>query len=321
MTCQIASAAIQNILDDAVIKARLNREGMLADYIPELANVDSEKTAAAIMLVNGDMITAGDANGYIFTLQSVAKLVLLAGLLEEAGPEKVWSWVGSEPTGRNFASIALLEGAGAIPWNPLVNAGAIALCARIPGDKAQKLSWLDQWVTKVFGKKLAINEAVYQSEQQAADKNRAIAYLLKHNGVIKDDVEMILDVYITLCAYQADIATAAYLPYLLAREGFAPNDQQILSRNNVRNIKAVMATCGLYDESGYHLVRTGMPAKSGVSGLMVAVERGIGGIAVASPRLNSKGGSIRGHIILQSISDEFETLFKINMPQVAVQFT
>lgn len=295
---------LQGILNDAVIKARLNQEGALANYIPELERVDPNKTSLAVKFTSGDILTAGDAKDHYFTLQSVAKMIVLAGLLEEEGAEKVISWTGMEPTGRAFASISQLEKFGPVPANPFVNSGAIALCNRIPGAQVEdKLQWLNHWTEKLFDTPLPVNQEVFESEYRTGDRNRAIAYLLKSNGVLRGDVDETLRVYFTLCSYQANVIEAAHLPMLLANGGRDAKGQQVLSSATCKYIIAVMATCGLYDSSGSHLVQTGMPAKSGVSGLMVAVALGHAGIATSSPRLDSKGTSIRGGIMLRSLSN------------------
>jgi len=243
------------------------------------------------------------------TLQSVSKLVILIGLLEEFGPKKVFNWVKVEPSGTDFASIARLDQFGPAPSNPLLNSGAIALCSRIPGNHEEQLSWLDVWVTKLFGEKLTITTTVYASERRTGDRNRSIAYLMKSTGVIENDIEMILDTYFCLCSYEANITQAAYLPMLLAAGGQLPGSERVFSRETANHVIAIMATCGLYNESGTHLVRTGMPAKSGVSGFTVAVSLKKAGIAALSPRVNKRGNSIRGEIMLEEIAKELNWHF------------
>lgn len=313
MNRPLTAESLEVVLQDALVKAKLNQEGSPADYIPELANLDNEKTSIAVKLINGDIITAGDAKKHIFTLQSVSKTVVLIGLLEELGEEKVISWTGMEPTGRAFASIRQLEQFGTAPSNPFVNSGAIALCSRIPRRTyEEKLGWLQEWCKRLFNEELPINNDVYNSEYQSGDRNRAIAYLLKSNQVIHGDVEEILKVYFTLCSFNATVMQAAHLPMLLSNSGYDMSGNKVLSNNTCEYVTAVMATCGLYDASGSHLVKTGMPAKSGVSGLIIATALGVGGIAVSSPRLDSKGTSIRGEIMLEYLANEFQLHFAIH---------
>ncbi|MFN7963620.1 MAG: glutaminase A [Thermoanaerobaculia bacterium] len=297
---------LADILDRAVANARADGGGFPARYIPELAQVDPEATSAAMVLADGQLLTAGDAAHHRFTLQSSAKVVLLAGLLEELGAERVFSLVGAEPSGASFASIARLETDGPKPANPLVNAGAIALCSVIPGDLPARLGWLESWVERLYGRRLPVNSRVLASERKTGDRNRAIAFLLRSHGILQGDVDEILEAYFTLCSFEAGVADVARLGAVLAQGGLAPGGggERLLSRRTTGSVVALMATCGMYDESGTYLLETGLPAKSGVSGVILAVAQGRAGIAVASPRVNAKGGSVRGHRILSDLARE-----------------
>ncbi len=300
---------VDKTLKQAIEIARLNQNGAVADYIPELANVDPEQISSAIILADGSQVQAGDYENHIFSLQSVAKLIVLIGLMEEFGIHKIFSWIQAEPTGQSFSSLAQIERHGPIPANPMVNAGAIALCSRIPGDVQQRAAWLDRWAEKLCGTPLQVSGKIFASERATSDRNRSIAYLLKSNGDLALPVDETLETYFYLCSYEVNVLKAAYLPMLLANGGLTPDGQRVISERVSSAVVAIMATCGLYDESGMHLVATGMPSKSGVSGLIVSVATGRGGIAVASPRLNEKGGSVRGHDILKHISFELDWHF------------
>ncbi|NUO78580.1 glutaminase A [candidate division KSB1 bacterium] len=295
---------IQEVLNEAVALARLNREGEPAAYIPELANVSLAMTSAAMTLCNGTCLIAGDAAQHRFTLQSVAKVILLAGMLEEKGEQQVFSWINAEPSGLPFSSAAQLDIFGPTPSNPLVNAGAIVLCSHLQGERQTRLAWLEQWAEKLLGGRVQIDARVFYSELQTGDRNRALAYLMKSNGVITGDITEVLHTYFYLCSMESNVMQASRMAMLLAHGGCDHTGNRILSERTVAIVTAIMATSGLYDESGMHLVRTGLPAKSGVSGLIVAVALGQAGIAVASPRINEKGGSVRGHIMLEHLSRE-----------------
>jgi glutaminase len=199
--------------------------------------------------------------------------------------------------------LARLETHGPIPANPLINAGAIALCGQLRGSLEQRLAWLTRWAERLYGAKIQVDERVRASEERSANRNRAIAYLLKHGGVIDGDVDETLHVYFALCSLTGGVVEASYFTALLAHAGLVPGTQERrLSAATVAVVVSLMATCGMYNESGNYLVATGMPAKSGVSGVIVAVVPGVAGIAVASPRLNEKGGSVQGHLILRELS-------------------
>lgn len=297
--------AIQRVLDSSVSTARKDKSGNVASYIPELENVNHDYLSASVMLSNGDMLLSGDDPEHKFTLQSVSKLVLLIGLMEEFGPEKVFSWINSEPSGQSFSSVIALEQFGPIPSNPLINAGAIALCDKIPGsDRQSKIAWIRKWNEIIFNGSLTFSETVFQSELVSGDRNRSLTYLMKSTGVIQNSIDDVLIPYFSLCSYEVNIKQVVYLPLLLANGGLSPEGNRIIEETTSNIVVSIMATCGLYDDSGSYLVKTGMPAKTSVSGIIVSVATGRGGIAVSSPRLNKKGTSIPGQHILESLSTE-----------------
>ncbi len=295
---------LKSVMQKALTLAKKNKEGNVATYIPELANMPAELTSMAITLKDGTHLFVGQECEHQITLQSAAKLVVLIGLLEELGAEKLFSIVKVEPSGADFASVARLDQFGPEPSNPMLNSGAILLCNYIPGKTSeQKLYWLETWVERLFGEKLNIDGKVFASEKRTGDRNRSLAYLLKSNGLLKGDVGEVLDTYFYLCSFQATVSQASYLPMLLAHGGVAPNGTRVISTTTAQHVTAIMATCGLYNESGTHLVATGMPAKSSVSGFILAVALGHAGIAVMSPRVTKKGTSIRGEIMLRYLAE------------------
>jgi glutaminase len=294
---------IDRALEDAVTAARPLEEGGPATYIPELANANLAATSAAVTLMDGTTLRAGDYATHRFTLQSSAKVVVLAGLLEERGEDDVFSVVGKEPSGGGFGSVARLETHGPKPANPLVNAGAIALCGLLEGNLEDRLGWIETWIERLYGERLTVNSRVLASERRTGDRNRALAYMLKAGGVIHGSVDDVLETYFTLCSFQAGVEQVARLGGTLATEGVHPcTRERVLSRYSSSVVVSLMATCGMYDESGAYLADTGLPAKSGVSGVIVAVAPGRAGIAVSSPCINAKGGSVRGHHMLRTLA-------------------
>jgi len=280
-------------------------EGSTADYIPELAHVPKDLIALTVQATSGKAISVANIPEHpATTLQSVSKLIPLIGLLEEFGADRVFSWVNVEPSGSDFASIARLAQFGPRPSNPMLNAGAITLCSHIPGEAEDKFRWLDKWVAHLFNKKLSINSTVLASEKRTGDNNRAIAYLLQSTGSLNASVKETLDLYLTLCSYEAKPQDLIHLPFLLANGGVNVDGERILSDDTVKCTLAIMGTCGLYNESGSHMVKTGMPAKSGVSGYILAVVPGKAGIVVLSPRVTKKGTSVRGEWILEQLSQQ-----------------
>lgn len=291
------------LLKKLVAQAEDNHEGDVANYIPELANVDKDTTAIAVCSVGESPLIYSNKPLVPVTLQSTAKLIPLIGLLEDCGAEQVFEWVRVEPSGDDFASITRLEQFGPKPSNPMLNAGAICLCSHIPGTGEQQFAWLERWIQKLFNKPLRINPLVFASEKRTGDKNRALAYLLNNKRNLGTSVHETLDLYFSLCSYEANIEEMLYLPTLLANYGKDPKTgKQLLSLETCKITTAIMATCGLYDETGTHMVQTGMPAKSGVSGYTIATVPNKAGVVVLSPRVNAKGNSVRGEIMLQKLS-------------------
>lgn len=302
MSNQVDIHALQEILDEAVVVASQNREGALANYIPELASAPDDMAAIAVTLSDGTCLTAGNYLNQKVTLQSTAKIVVLIGMLEEMGIAEVMKWVKVEPSGDDFSSIARLDQFGPKPSNPMLNSGAIALCAHVNGKAEQRLAWLERWMAKLFGTELAIDSKVFASERRTGDRNRALAYLLKSRGMLIDNVDEVLETYFYLCSFEATVREASYLPMLLANKGKNHHGEQVFSAESARIVNAILSTCGLYNETGTHMVRTGLPAKSGVSGYILAVALHKAGIATASPLVNTKGTSLRGEIMLEHIS-------------------
>lgn len=295
----------KELLKEIVEIAEKCDEGETANYIPELANVDRNLTAIAVQALDGQIQTYSNMPCPPITLQSTGKLIPLIGLLEECGVEQVLEWVKVEPSGDDFASITRLERFGPKPSNPMLNAGAIELCSRIPGVVEQKFAWLERWTQTLFNQRLSLNPLVFASEKRTGDRNRALAYLLLSRQNLGNSVTETLDLYFSLCSYEATLEQMLYLPTLLSNGGKDPfTQQQVISLKTCQITVSIMATCGLYDETGTHMVRTGMPAKSGVSGYTVAVMPGKAGIVVLSPRVNPKGNSIRGEIMLEALSKE-----------------
>ena len=299
---------IGRVLEEAVHASRQDATGEPATYIPELARAPLEPTSAAVTGIDGTVLTAGDRN-HRFTLQSSAKLVLLAGLLQERGPSEVFSVVGSEPSGSSFASLARLETNGPWPANPLINAGAIALCSLVEGSLDRRVAWILDWAERLCGRRLPVDATVLASERRTGHRNRAIAHMLYGTGVMRSDLEDTLETYFTLCSLEGDVEAASSLPAILAAGGVRHDGQRVLDESVAAQVVSLMATCGMYDESGTYLRQTGLPAKSGVSGVIMALSMGRAGIAVANARLNQQGSSVRGHRILRDLSSRLRWHF------------
>ena len=302
MTHKDSHELLKTTLKEGIALAERDFSGAKATYIPQLADVCGDLTNVAVRLNTGELFQVGSDLEKKISLQSTAKLIVLIGMLEERGHSSVRSWVRFEPSGDDFASLARLDQFGPLPSNPMLNAGAISLCSQIPGTLEERIRWIHHWAETLFGTALDIDQAIYHSELKTGDRNRSIAYLLRSTGVVSGDIEDLMQVYFSLCSLQATTGVSATLPMILANHGKNERGEQVISPETTRIVTSVMTTCGLYNESGTHLVNTGLPAKSGVSGLIVACALGRAGIAVVSPRVNRKGNSIRGGIVLEYIA-------------------
>lgn len=285
----------------------LCKDGKVASYIPELSKAPADALGIHIMDEYGHSATAGDC-GLSFTMQSISKVFTLLLALMDNGPEIVFDKVGMEPTGDNFNSMLKLELVQpSIPFNPLINAGAIAISSLIAGSHSNDKS--DRILR--FFRRLARNDtldydlSVYQSETLSADLNRSMAYFLKDKGVLKDKVDDVLDVYFRHCSINVTCADLARMALVLAKDGMDPvSGEELIPRRYVQIAKTFMVTCGMYNASGEFAIEVGLPAKSGVAGGILTMVPGRYGIGVVGPALNPKGNSIAGVHLLETLSNE-----------------
>jgi len=285
------------------------QHGKVASYIPELAK--GNRSALGIHLIDGhgNEASAGDA-ATVFTLQSISKVFTLLLALMDNGEQLVFHKVGMEPTGDSFNSMLKLELVQpGIPFNPLINAGAIAISSLIDGTSQQhKLERVLDFFRLISGnQQLNYNEAVFQSELQSADLNRSMGYFLKDKGVLEQSVDDVLDVYFHHCSIDATCKDLARMGLLLAYNGFDPiRKEQLVPKRYVQIAKSFMVTCGMYNASGQFAIQAGLPAKSGVSGGILTLIPGAIGIGVIGPALNSKGNSIAGVDLLEKLSQHYD---------------
>ena len=284
-------------------------DGKVASYIPELSRAPQHALGIHILNAEGVSLTAGDCK-ISFTLQSISKVFTLLLALMDNGEEAVFDKVGMEPTGDNFNSMLKLELVQpGIPFNPLINAGAIAISSliagRSPDEKAERILQFFQLLSG--NDQLRFDLDVYQSEAETADLNRSMAYFLKDNGVLNGNVHDVLDVYFRHCSIQAQCADLARMALVLAYDGMDPiTGASLVPRRYVQIAKTFMVTCGMYNASGEFAIEVGLPAKSGVSGGILTMVPGKYGIGVIGPALNPKGNSIAGVHLLETISKELD---------------
>jgi glutaminase len=286
-------------------KHKANRNGRLANYIPELDRVDPDQFGISFVTMDGYIYEAGDANAH-FTIQSVSKAIIYALALEDHGREEVLRKIGVEPSGEAFNSIVFDERNNR-PFNPMVNAGAIASTALVKGaSHAERLERILDMFKSFAGRRLDMDEAVYRSESATGHRNRAIAFLELNSGMIGGNVEEHLDLYFRQCSLLVNTVDLAIIGATLANGGVNPlTGERAVAAEHVRSVLSVMNTCGMYDYAGGWQFDVGLPAKSGVGGGISAVLPGHLGIGVFSPRLDAVGNSERGVKVCEDISRNF----------------
>jgi glutaminase len=290
-------------------------EGEVADYIPELSKADPRWFGISIVSLDGNEYAVGDT-AVPFTIQSISKPFVYGLALEDHGEESVLSKVGVEPSGDAFNAISLDPGTG-VPSNPMINAGAITIAGMIAPGEAGALARLQEMFGRYTGRVVDIDEAVYRSESETGHRNRAIGHLLRNFDIISGDPEAALDLYFQQCSISVTCRDLAVMAACLANGGVNPvTGERAVERRHVESILSVMGSCGMYDYAGEWIYRVGMPAKSGVSGGVMAVLPGQMGIGVFSPRLDVRGNSVRGVRVCGDLS-EAHGLHMLSVPNLA----
>ncbi|MCF0151249.1 MAG: glutaminase A [Firmicutes bacterium] len=276
-------------------------EGKVADYIPALAKADPKDFAICGMLINGDIIAQGDIDRR-FSIQSISKVINLAVALRTYGVDEVFRHVMMEPSGDEFNSIIKLDTKNSLPFNPLINAGAIEVASMLV-EKYTFEEMLQFARELCMDPSIELDEEVYRSEFETGNRNRAIAYLLQSKGVLLADPQKTVDLYFKMCSLSVSAKSLAGLGLVLACDGMNPFSRESLIRPGyVRCIKSIMFTCGLYDYSGEFGVDVGIPAKSGVGGGIMCAARVPMGIGLWGPALDEHGNSIASVRALEHIS-------------------
>jgi glutaminase len=275
-------------------------EGRVAHRIPRLAEAQSEWFAVQIYCDSEGRCTLGDA-ACEFPLMSVVKPFLLLYLLERCGAERVFEWVGVEPSDAPFNSLEQLKADRGRPRNPMINSGAIVLADKLPGRTAiDRCQQFGEWLNHRAGCELWLDAAMLASVRStSSEPNRSIAQVLLQAGCVQD-LDVALDAYEQSCCLSGRVADLARLGLLLAEDNLwvQPPHRCI--------VNALMLTCGLYEASGAVAVRVGLPMKSGVSGALLAIVPGQGVIACYSPALDRMGNSVVGLAFVEMLSQALQ---------------
>ena len=279
--------------------------GAVADYIPELQRADPAHFGVALVTIDGHIYEVGDS-AVPFTIQSVSKAFVFALALEMVGEERVAAAIGVEPSGEAFNSIRLTNDNR--PFNPMVNAGAIACSGLIHEvEGASAFERIRAKLSQFAGRELGVDDAVHRSEVVTGNRNRAIAWLLCNYAVIQGDVDAVLDTYFRQCAVLVTARDLAVMAATLANRGINPvTGVRVITPHVVARTLSVMTSSGMYDYAGEWIYRVGIPAKSGVGGGIVAALPSQMGLGTFSPRLDSHGNSVRGLKVCEALSGRFD---------------
>jgi glutaminase len=299
-----SSAEIANALKAAYDKYRTLKEGANADYIPALAKVDPHVFGIALITVDGKVHTTGDVSTEV-SIQSISKVFTMARVIEDQGPAAIADNMGVDATGQVFNSIVAVEQYRGSEMNAMVNPGAITATSMVTGaDYDEVWDRILAIHSDFAGRKLSVLEDVYNSEAATNQRNQAIGRLMFAYGHIKANPDQATDIYTRQCSIGVNARDLATMAATLANGGKNPvTGKQVINPENIPEVLAVMATAGLYDDSGKWLYRTGLPAKSGVGGGIIAVSPGKFGIAVISPPLDAAGNSVRAQKSITDISN------------------
>src|SRR5688572_2086651 len=279
--------------------------GVLANYIPELSKVNPGNFGIVLTTVDGHQYSYGDSE-IEFTIQSVSKPFIYGMAIQEYGVKKVLEKISVEPSGDAFNSISLYPESGR-PFNPMINAGAIAATDMVwQQHKEKTFEHVLETFSTYAGSPLQLDTSIYNSESTTGHRNRAIAHLLRNFNILQSDVESPLDVYFKQCSIKVTCRQLSIMGATLASNGINPiTGKKAIKAKYVPNVLSVMASCGMYDYSGEWIYNVGLPAKSGVGGAVLAVLPGQLSIAVYSPLLDKKGNSVLGVDLCKAIASRF----------------
>jgi glutaminase len=300
----VSASPLQQAAEDLRLRLENERGGEVATYIPALGAMPPDLFGVAMMTPGGTLTEAGDTR-HPFTIQSVSKPFTYALAIDLLGREAVRARIGVQPMSEPFNAIEL-DPIHARPFNPMVNAGAIAVAGMLVeslGDAA--FATVQARLSAAAGRDLALDQVVFESEHETGHRNRAIAHLLRATGALRVEPDAALDVYFRQCSLLVTARDLAAMGATMAGIGVQPETHaEVFGVDAVRDTLSVMFTCGLYDGAGDWACRVGLPAKSGVGGGLVAVVNRQLGMGVFSPRLDPAGNPLRGVLACEYLANE-----------------
>ncbi len=299
-----APATVRSLVQEAWDRYASVEEGKVADYIPALASVPPGLFGLCVAGVDGAVFSVGDA-AHEFSIQSMSKPFVFALVCQALGGGLARERIGVNATGLPFNSVMAIELNGDRTMNPMVNAGALATTSLVPGaDAAEKWEFIRSGLSRFAGRKLVMDEDVYQSEAATNLRNQGIAHLLRGYGRFYCDPLQATDLYTRQCALLVTARDIAVMGATLADGGVNPiTGERVVDADRCQRVLAVLATAGLYEQSGDWLYEIGLPGKSGVAGGIFAVAPGKGALGAFSPPLDEAGNSVRGQLAAKFLSE------------------
>ena len=289
--------------------SKVENQGIVAEYIPELSKIDANKFGVQLTTVEGENFAFGDSE-VRFSIQSIAKVFTYVLAYSHVKSE-LWERVGVEPSGTAFNSLVQLESDKGIPRNPFINAGAIVVCDILVSELESPKEDVLKFIRELSGiDSINFNSRVAESERSTGFINMALVNFMKSFGNIRNDIEEVMDLYFNICSIEMSCMEISKSFLFLANNGVVPySGKRILSPSRTKRANALMQSCGFYDESGEFTFKVGLPGKSGIGGGIVAVHPQRYCITVWSPPLNPKGNSYKGMLFLE----EFTTRTKLSI--------
>ncbi|MCH5219504.1 MAG: glutaminase A [Muribaculaceae bacterium] len=303
MDITLTKSQIQQAVQDAYNECKDIKGGANANYIPYLANIDSNLFGISVTLLDGTVINVGDTE-YKFGIESVSKVLTAILVLKQYGAQAVLEKIGADATGLPFNSIFAILLENDHPSTPLVNAGAITACSMVApkGDSWGKWEAIINNIASLCGSPAQVIDELYKSESETNFNNRSIAWLLKNYNRIYDDVDMSLDLYTRQCSVGITSHQLSVCAGTIANGGVNPvTKENVFERELAPKITTLISSVGFYQNTGDWMYTSGIPAKSGVGGGVLGVYPGVMGIAAFAPPLDGAGNSVKAQAAVKSV--------------------
>jgi glutaminase len=307
---------VKALMSAAHERFKSNDEGQNSDVYPALAAVPGDLFGVCMIGTDGNVYAVGDAE-HAFSIMSVSKPFVFALVCQSIGAEQAREKLGVNSTGLPFNSLSAIERGVDGRTNPMVNAGAIATTSLVPGTTVEaKWRFLHEGLSRFAGRELALNEEVYACASQTNFRNRSIARLVQSFGRIYFDPAEATDLYTRQCSLNVSAKDLAAMGATLADGGVNPlTRERVVDAMVCHYTLAVMTTAGLYETSGDWLYDIGLPGKSGISGGIVTVSPGKGGLGTFAPPLDGAGNSVKGRLVAKFLSQRLGMDLFVSEPE------